>query len=726
MTAQLSPDPVFQWVTTAGQPAVGYQLFTYAAGTSTPQATYVDSSQSVQNTNPVILNSAGYAIIWLNPLLSYKFVLQDAAGNQIFSVDNINGTLTLNQSLIPTLTNTYNLGSPLFTWANGYFGTAVYVAGMPVPTYPITPAETAAGFLSSTLVLNYPYGNMLRYGIVANSTAPAANNLAILIQLFNPLVAGPVGDFYFPNTTGTDIYTFGVVSGTSPTVPIRPNVHITGNYCTINVVGTSTAVDVNVGFFYTLSDFILENITINSTVNTTAGNNAASCVFLGARSAGNYFSVTENTQSPTLGRIVLRNVTMTVNNTGAQTLAAVGMLGGFSDVLLQNLTINCNSVALYGIYYEWGYWTTGTVPGTAVTTHAKNMTFESLRILNASTAAVGMTGSYNCIIDGLYSNGCATPFIYSVGQAMFYNVSPNDTAGAKRNMTLRNIVGQACTATMLLSGANSAISGIPSTPSGQTDLMSFDVDGVSIISSAGCMTLSGNTTVKNGFLNSSGTGLNPLTINDDCIYARFDNVKILNGTGAGVRADVAGTGAWSPIRQKFVEFDGCQVAGNVTAGFELNNVASCKITNCRIGYSTLYDPAGEATQVIGVLVDSGCNGVICDSNFVTTSSGNAYSITGLLSNGCNVINPLGTVTTSGSWDVNGVSQASLGTASTGTNVAGLANKNTYPNAANKYAGKMCVNNSNGHLYVAAGSATTANWVPVDTGDTAAPATITPA
>jgi hypothetical protein len=77
-------------------PLVGGMLYTYAAGTSTPQATYTDSTGSFVNTNPVIANSRGEANIWFTPGQSYKVILTDSLGNTIWTVDNIiaNGSST--------------------------------------------------------------------------------------------------------------------------------------------------------------------------------------------------------------------------------------------------------------------------------------------------------------------------------------------------------------------------------------------------------------------------------------------------------------------------------------------------------------------------------------------------------------------------------------------------------------------------------------------------------
>jgi hypothetical protein len=96
MSAQLAPSTVYQAFAANGTPLASGKLNTYAAGTTTPQATYVDSTQTTQNTNPVILNASGQASVWLDPGLSYKFVLTDANGNSVppGTVDNIQGALS--------------------------------------------------------------------------------------------------------------------------------------------------------------------------------------------------------------------------------------------------------------------------------------------------------------------------------------------------------------------------------------------------------------------------------------------------------------------------------------------------------------------------------------------------------------------------------------------------------------------------------------------------------
>ena len=69
----------------ANQPLVGGLLNVYAAGTTTPVTTYTSSSGLIANTNPIVLDASGRVPfeIWWTAGSSYKFVLQDSAGNTI-------------------------------------------------------------------------------------------------------------------------------------------------------------------------------------------------------------------------------------------------------------------------------------------------------------------------------------------------------------------------------------------------------------------------------------------------------------------------------------------------------------------------------------------------------------------------------------------------------------------------------------------------------------------
>ena len=165
MSVALPPPPVFQGIGFGGLPLPGGQLFTYIAGTSTPQTTYIDSTQTTPNTNPVILNANVQANVWLNSALAYKFVLQDQFGNQIWSVDQINA---------PVLT-------------------AAVIAAI---LFPQSPAEISAGITPANFVppvIIYA----IRYGYLANNDpAAAAGNVIALnqaISVASQTVGGATG-----------------------------------------------------------------------------------------------------------------------------------------------------------------------------------------------------------------------------------------------------------------------------------------------------------------------------------------------------------------------------------------------------------------------------------------------------------------------------------------------------------------------------------------------------
>ena len=73
-----------------GYPAAGYKIYTYAAGTSTPAATYSDRSLSVPNTNPVVLNSRGEADIYVGVAVKLVFTTPTGdPGSPIWTVDYV-------------------------------------------------------------------------------------------------------------------------------------------------------------------------------------------------------------------------------------------------------------------------------------------------------------------------------------------------------------------------------------------------------------------------------------------------------------------------------------------------------------------------------------------------------------------------------------------------------------------------------------------------------------
>jgi len=83
----------WQFFTNSGVILSGGKLYTYAAGTTTPKASYTSSSGGTAHTNPIILDSAGRVPggeIWLLPP-PYKFSLYTSTDVLIATYDNISG-----------------------------------------------------------------------------------------------------------------------------------------------------------------------------------------------------------------------------------------------------------------------------------------------------------------------------------------------------------------------------------------------------------------------------------------------------------------------------------------------------------------------------------------------------------------------------------------------------------------------------------------------------------
>jgi hypothetical protein len=97
MPVNLSPaaGAAAQFFTDNGVPLAGGLIYTYAAGTTTPQAAYTSSTGGTAWSNPIVLNSAGRVSgggeIWLTGNLAYKFVLYDSTSVLIATYDQIRG-----------------------------------------------------------------------------------------------------------------------------------------------------------------------------------------------------------------------------------------------------------------------------------------------------------------------------------------------------------------------------------------------------------------------------------------------------------------------------------------------------------------------------------------------------------------------------------------------------------------------------------------------------------
>lgn len=105
MAGVIAVTPRFKFFDNSGNPAVGYLLYTYASGTTTPVTTWQDQGLGSANTNPITLDANGECLLWLDPAQEYTFVLKTAAGATVRTTDDISGAGTMSGDTSDTLTN---------------------------------------------------------------------------------------------------------------------------------------------------------------------------------------------------------------------------------------------------------------------------------------------------------------------------------------------------------------------------------------------------------------------------------------------------------------------------------------------------------------------------------------------------------------------------------------------------------------------------------------------
>lgn len=105
MTVFLSPlaGAGQQFLDNSGNPLTGGLLYTYAAGTTTPQTTYTTAVGTTPNSNPIVMDAAGRleSEVWLTGAVAYKFILRDSAGGLIGTYDDIYGINDVSATGVP-------------------------------------------------------------------------------------------------------------------------------------------------------------------------------------------------------------------------------------------------------------------------------------------------------------------------------------------------------------------------------------------------------------------------------------------------------------------------------------------------------------------------------------------------------------------------------------------------------------------------------------------------
>lgn len=192
----------FQFFTAGGLPLNGGLLYTYQAGTTTPQATFTTNSGNVANANPIVLGADGRPAneIWLTSGISYKFVLTDSLGNSIATYDNLVGvndtTNTASEWTATGLTPTY-INATQFS-----------VTGNQTTTYQVNrriQAAVSGGNIYGSITVSSYAANVTTVTVVMDSS-PLDNTLTAVnvgfLSATNPSVPASYAPLASPTFTG--------------------------------------------------------------------------------------------------------------------------------------------------------------------------------------------------------------------------------------------------------------------------------------------------------------------------------------------------------------------------------------------------------------------------------------------------------------------------------------------------------------------------------------------
>lgn len=281
MSAFLSPiGNGWQFFTNQGVILAGGKINTYLAGTTTPQATYTDSTQVTPNANPIILDSTGRPTqeIWFTGGVNYKFILTDSANVTIGTWDNLSGINDI----------------------TGAVSQSEWVLMALTPTYISTTQFTLPGNQTALLPPNrrvkIQVSSGLVYGFVtASSFAASTTTVTVLLDSGNL-------------DTGISSVSYGLLSPVNPSFPALPD-------NTFEISGSSDVTKL-------LKFEVDTNISTATTVTTTA------------RSVSGTLGLVEDQIRPITASVGSSALTITLNPTAI----------AFRSATLGSGTVNVRSV----------------------------------------------------------------------------------------------------------------------------------------------------------------------------------------------------------------------------------------------------------------------------------------------------------------------------------------------------------------------------------------------
>lgn len=424
----------YTFFTSQGVVLSGGQIATYLAGTTTPAATYTDSTSVTPNANPIILGSNGIAPqeIWLTAGIKYKFIILDANSNVLATYDNLSGvndsSSTISQwvasGFTPTFISSTSFSLPgdataVFTpyrriqviensgVVYGTILTSVFSGGITA----VTVSMDTTALDSGMSIVNVSFLTSQNQSIPANISAWEKIKFVAATVASNALTCtlNPANLDFRSTTLGS-----GVISSVSMSTSISLVVPFTATLGTVNAIQSRLVlIAINNGGVVELA-----------IVNISGGNNldettliSTTAISAAATAANVIYSTTARTNVPfrVIGYIESTQATAgtwatapsTIQGQGGNALAAMGSLG-------YGQTWQAVTRALATTYYN----TTGRPIVLSVT--YSQVAGSTIITVNGNIAAQAGGASGNCFISAIIPPGASYTITQNAGNTISF------------------------------------------------------------------------------------------------------------------------------------------------------------------------------------------------------------------------------------------------------------------------------------------------------------------
>jgi len=371
--AVLTPVAKMQFLDATGAPLVGGLLYTYAAGTTTPQASYTDSTGATANTNPVVLDARGEANVWLASA-TYKFKLASSDNTELWTVDNISApTSSLSPVLSGNVTIDSNSAGPALKITQTGTGPVLRVQDSVDPD--VTPfiidstGQVGIGTQSPSTALDVDNG-------VIQLSSSGVSRTTISADASNSTINSPSTRGLILSTGGTPRITIASGGGVtfSGAVTASGGATIAGNVAVTGTLSSTGALTVSSG-----GASITGGLTVPSGGAAITGNSTVT----GTLNATSTLTAQNGLTVSTGGASITGNSTVT------------GTLNATSTLTAQNgLTVSAGGAGITGLLTaNSGVNVTGTVTATTFTGAWTNLPAGTVMLFVQTAAPTGWTKS---------------------------------------------------------------------------------------------------------------------------------------------------------------------------------------------------------------------------------------------------------------------------------------------------------------------------------------------